>query len=54
LWRRLATLVTDAPLRESLDDLRFAGVPRERFETWCDALGVRDLRERGLRLAVST
>jgi 5'-3' exonuclease len=54
LWRRLATLVTDAPLRESLDDLRFAGVPRERFESWCDALGVRDLRERGLRLAVST
>lgn len=50
LWRTLATLVTDAPLAESLDDLRFRGVPREAFEAWCDALGVRDLRERGLRL----
>ncbi|HET7754917.1 MAG TPA: 5'-3' exonuclease H3TH domain-containing protein [Anaeromyxobacteraceae bacterium] len=43
LYRRLATLVTDVPLREDLQDLRWEGVPRERFERWCDALGARAL-----------
>ncbi len=43
LYRRLATLVSDVPLPESLDDLRWRGVPRERFEKWCDALGARAL-----------
>ncbi len=39
LYRRLATLVSDVPLRESLEDLRWRGIPRARFEKWCDALG---------------
>ncbi len=39
LWRRLATLLADAPLPESLDDLRFRGVPRGPFERWCARLG---------------
>jgi 5'-3' exonuclease len=44
LYRKLATLVETVPLSESLDDLRFRGVPRARYEAWCDALGVRALR----------
>jgi 5'-3' exonuclease len=32
LYRRLATLVTDVPLRESLEDLRYRGLPGSRFE----------------------
>jgi 5'-3' exonuclease len=43
-YRRLATLVDDAPLAESLDELRFRGVPRARFEAWCDAVGSTTLR----------
>ena len=40
----LATLVDTVPLAESLDDLQFRGVPRARFEAWCDALGVTTLK----------
>jgi 5'-3' exonuclease len=43
LYRRLATLVRDVPLPESLDDLRWRGIPRARFEEWCQALGARAL-----------
>ncbi len=43
LYRRLATLASDVPLPESLDDLRWRGIPRERFERWCAALGARAL-----------
>jgi 5'-3' exonuclease len=43
LYRRLATLVSDVPLPESLDDLRWRGIPRARFERWCDELGARAL-----------
>ncbi len=43
LYRRLATLV-DVPLRESLDDLSFRGVPRAPFESWCDAIGATALK----------
>ena len=43
LFRRLATLVSDVPLPESLDDLRWRGIPRARFEAWCDELGARAL-----------
>ncbi len=41
LYRQLATLVSDVPLSESLDDLRWQGIPRARFEEWCDDLGAR-------------
>ena len=43
-YRTLATLVDTVPLAESLDDLRFRGVPRARFEAWCDAVGANALR----------
>jgi 5'-3' exonuclease len=39
LYRRLATLAVDVPLPESLEDLRWRGVPRARFERWCASLG---------------
>jgi 5'-3' exonuclease len=39
LYRRLATLVSTVPLEETLDDLRWPGVPRDRFEDWCARLG---------------
>jgi len=32
------------PLGESLDELRFRGVPRARFEAWCDTVGANTLR----------
>ena len=43
LYRRLATLV-DVPLSESLEELRFGGVPRARFEAWCDTVGANTLK----------
>ncbi len=55
LFRRLATLVTDVPLSESLDDLRWRGIPRARFEAWCAQLGagalLESLRARPVRWA---
>jgi 5'-3' exonuclease len=51
LYKKLATLVRDVPLRESLADLRFAGVPRSSFEAMCDHLELRDLRTRPTRWA---
>jgi 5'-3' exonuclease len=44
LYRKLATLVDTVPLECSLEDLKFKGVPRERFEQWCDELGVQRLK----------
>jgi 5'-3' exonuclease len=44
LYRRLATLVDTVPLRETLDDLRFRGVPRAAFQAWCDRVGTNTLR----------
>jgi 5'-3' exonuclease len=43
-YRKLATLVEDVPLAESLDDLRWRGAPRTRFEAWCDELGATNLK----------
>jgi 5'-3' exonuclease len=52
LYRRLATLVRTVPLRESLDDLRWHGVPRAPFEAWCRAIDAPEaLRELGATLA---
>jgi 5'-3' exonuclease len=51
LYKRLATLVTDVPLRESLDDLAFKGVPRAAYEALCDQLALGDLRTRPARWA---
>ena len=44
LYRKLATLVDTAPCAETLDEVRFRGVPRERFEDWCDRLAARTVR----------
>jgi 5'-3' exonuclease len=43
LYRRLATLVTDAPLPGTLEDLRWRGIPRARFERWCATVDARPL-----------
>lgn len=51
LYKKLATLVRDVPLRESLDELRFRGVPRKAYEALCDQLELRDLRTRPGRWA---
>ncbi|MGO9709913.1 MAG: 5'-3' exonuclease H3TH domain-containing protein [Polyangiaceae bacterium] len=52
LYRKLATLVTDVPLAESLEDLRWGGVPRAAFSAWCDDLGVSEgMRGRPSRFA---
>lgn len=39
LYKRLATLVTDVPLSERLEDLRWKGAPRETWEAWCEEVG---------------
>ncbi len=39
LYRTLTTLVTDVPLPESLEDLRWRGVDRPAFEELCAELG---------------
>ena len=51
-YRKLATLVDTAPLAESLDDLCFRGVPRARFEAWCDEVGATTIRTAPRRWAV--
>lgn len=45
LYKKLATLVTDVPLAESLDDLRWRGAHKSAFLALCDRLGARTLRE---------
>jgi 5'-3' exonuclease len=39
LYRRLATLVTDVPLAESLDELAWRG-PAPQFEAWAEGFGL--------------
>jgi 5'-3' exonuclease len=41
LYKRLATLVRDVPLPESLDDLAYRGAPRGPFEEVCVRLEIR-------------
>jgi 5'-3' exonuclease len=43
LYRKLATLVETAPVAETLDEVRFRGVPKREFEEWCAAVGSRTL-----------
>jgi len=43
LYRKLATLDGDAPVAESLEEVRFRGVPRARFEAWCREVGSNTL-----------
>lgn len=44
LYRQLATLVDTTPCADTLDDVCFRGVPRQRFEAWCDRLAARTVR----------
>ena len=46
LYRLLATLVTDVPLPEAVDDLRWRGVPRARFTDWCRRAGLERMIDR--------
>jgi 5'-3' exonuclease len=46
LYRRLATLRTDAPLDETLDDLRWRGARRTVLSELCRELGNEDFLER--------
>ena len=48
LYRRLATLRTDAPIT-TLEETGFDGVPRGRFLELCDVLGTDELRHRPTR-----
>jgi 5'-3' exonuclease len=43
LYKKLATLVRDVPLGESIGDLAHRGVPRAPFENMLEALDARDL-----------
>ena len=52
LYRKLATLVSDVPLKEKLADLEFGGVPRARFEKFCDKLELATARARPKRWAL--
>jgi 5'-3' exonuclease len=49
LYRKLATLVTDAPLKESLADLEWKGVPREPYLAMCERLGLTTMKTRPKR-----
>ena len=51
LFRELATLSADAPVPESLDDLRWRGVPRQPFEALIALTGADHLRGRVPRWA---
>jgi 5'-3' exonuclease len=51
LYRKLATLVTDAPVSASLEATRWAGVPREAFLAFCGRVGSTSLRDRPRRWA---
>jgi 5'-3' exonuclease len=46
LYRYLAQLRTDVPLPDSLADLKWKGVPRSRYEAFCDEFGFNRLKER--------
>jgi 5'-3' exonuclease len=46
LFKRLATLRIDAPLPETLEDLRWQGARREELLTLCRELGEADLPDR--------
>jgi 5'-3' exonuclease len=49
LYKRLATVVRDVPLAESLADLEWRGAPRERLTALCAELGADRLRDRPRR-----
>ena len=46
LFKELATLRRDVPLAESLGDLEWRGVPRQKYLDLCDELGFTQLMDR--------
>ncbi len=42
-------LIDDVPLDETLEDLAWAGVPRDAFEAFCDRVESSGLRARPTR-----
>jgi len=46
VYRYLAQLRLDVPLAENLGDLRWSGVPEDRFVALCDELGFGGIRNR--------
>ena len=44
LYKTLATLRTDAPISESLEDVRWEGVPQRQYLDLCEELGLGRLR----------
>jgi len=51
LFRRLATLRRDVPLTQTLEDLHWRGVPRDRWLALCDELGFERAKQRPHRWA---
>lgn len=45
LYKKLATLRTDAPVPQSLDELRYKG-PSPQWAKWCEKVGAMDLLDR--------
>ena len=46
LYKKLATLRVDVPLKEELGDLEWKGVNRDRYRALCEDLGFANLAER--------
>ena len=46
LYRKLATLRDDVPLKETLEDLEWKGAPKNRWLKWCESVGTTSLATR--------
>jgi 5'-3' exonuclease len=53
LYKRLATLRTDVPLADSLEDIAYRGAPREALSEFCREIGAERVLERVSRWAVA-
>ena len=51
LYRTLATLRLDVPLKESLEQLEWKGASREAWSSWCTAAGIEKFADRPKRWA---
>jgi 5'-3' exonuclease len=49
LYKTLATLRTDVPLAERIDDLRWRGIPRRAFAALCARLGLENIATGAVR-----
>ncbi len=51
LYRTLATLRLDVPLKESLEELEWTGAVHEAWSAWCTAAGIEKFADRPKRWA---